>query len=155
MRRDEGPVWADVQRDAEPYISIDPGLFEREFGSDPAAIERRCFLLVNERDVAVGTISGWYALDFKGAPAGRLHWLAVRPACQGRGLGRAAVSFVLHRMAERHDRCFLITSAARLHAVKLYLDFGFRPDLERPGAVEAWESVREQLDHPVLREILP
>ena len=79
-----------------------------------------------------------------------VHWVAVRPAYQGRGLGKAMLSFTLNQLAQWHDRAFLGTQTKRLAAIWLYLSFGFVPDLEQPGAIEAWRTVKEQLHHPVL-----
>ena len=44
----------------------------------------------------------------------------------------------------------LTTESKRLGAIRLYLDFGFVPDLDAPGAREAWRQVRERLEHPAL-----
>jgi ribosomal protein S18 acetylase RimI-like enzyme len=147
MRRGEGALWIDIERDAEPYFAIGETLFSDEFGKDLAATERRCFFLTEEKGVAVGTISAWYSRDFKGRDHGQIHWFAIRRAYQGKGLGRAALSYAMKRLAERHERCCLFTQTARLAAIKLYLDFGFEPDVEPPGALEAWLEVRESLKH--------
>jgi hypothetical protein len=53
-------------------------------------------------------------------------------------------------MAQWHDRCFLGTQSKRLPAINLYLDFGFLPDMDEPGAIEGWREVRAQLKHPAL-----
>jgi hypothetical protein len=53
-------------------------------------------------------------------------------------------------MAEWHDRAWLLTQTSRIAAIKIYLDFGFEPDLEPPHAVEAWKKVAAELDHPAL-----
>jgi beta-glucuronidase len=150
MRLDEVGVWTDIQRDAEPFIAIDDGLFMREFGDDLPAITRRCFLITGPKGVAAGTISGWYSRDFKGQDYGRIHWVAVRPAYQGRGLAKAAMSCVMAQLAEWHTRAWLATSTGRIGAIKIYLDFGFVPDMDGPNAETAWRQVRAKLDHPGL-----
>jgi GNAT superfamily N-acetyltransferase len=154
IRLDEAGVWTDIQRDAEPYITIDDGLFLREFGDDLPAVTRRCFLITGPRGVAAGTISGWYSRDFKGQDYGRIHWVAVRPAHQGRGLAKAAMSHVMARLAEWHERAWLATSTGRIGAIKIYLDFGFVPDMDGPNAETAWRQVAAKLDHPGLRETM-
>ncbi len=154
MRPEEIGLWTDIQRDAEQFIEdIDDELFMDEFGDDLEAMRWRCFLLVDADGVALGTISAWYSRDFKGQDYGRIHWFAVRPAYQGRGLGRAALSHAMERLAEWHERAWLATSTGRLAAIKLYLDFGFVPDLEPDGAREAWRDVASHLDHPALKGI--
>jgi len=153
MRRGEAGLWMDIQRDAEPYMELTEGLFERQFGDDPAAQKWRCFFIVTDRDVAVGTISAWYSRDFMGDDYGRIHWVATRPAYQRRGLGKAGLTYAMNRLAEWHDRCYLDTATARLPAIKMYLDYGFLPYVEAAGADVAWRRVRDQLDHPALRSM--
>ena len=150
LRRDEGPLWADVQRDAEELFPIKDDLFAREFGYDPRAVEQRCFFVTNHKGAAVGTISAWYGGRGTGQDWGRIHWVAVRPLYQGRGLGKASLSYAMNRMAEWHEQAWLATSTARLPALAMYLDFGFVPDITPTGALEAWHLVRERLPHPAL-----
>jgi hypothetical protein len=59
----------------------------------------------------------------------------------------------LNKLAQWHDRCFLDSSTERLPALKLYLDFGFVPDLSNERAVENWREVRDKLKHPTLMGI--
>jgi len=154
MRPDEGPVWADVERDAEEFLTIDDDLFDREFGYDPQAVARRCFLILNPRGAAVATISAWYDLDYHGLDYGRVHWLATRRDYQRRGLGRAGLSHTLNQLARWHQRAVLTTQTRRLAAIRMYLEFGFVPDLDLPGAPEAWREVAKEIDHPALKGLL-
>lgn len=153
MRLDEGGLWTDIERDAEPYYPIESDLFTSQFGGDLQATQWRSFILTNHKGVGVGTISAWYHADFKGERWGQIHWVAVRPAYQGLGLGKAGLSFALRQMAQWHERCFLGTQSFRLPAIGLYLDFGFLPDLDSPQALEAWREVKRTLHHPVLEGI--
>ena len=152
----DAPLWTDVQRDAEELFAIEDDLFVREFGDDDAAIAARCFFVTSPKNAAVGTISAWRGGRGEESDNwGRIHWVAVRPAFQKRGLARAALAFALSRLAELgHERAWLATSTARLPALKLYLDAGFVPDLEPLVAREAWESVRAVLPHPALAAAL-
>ncbi len=151
LRRNEGGLWEDIWRDAEPFMKIENGLFEKEFGDDPAAIERRCFIITASDGTAVGTISAWYARDIKGLDYGRIHWVATRKAYQGRGIMRAGLSYALGQLAQWHERAVLGTSTGRVAAIKLYLDYGFVPDLTEPRAREAWTAFRKRLNHAALQ----
>jgi len=153
MREGEAGLWTDVIRDAEPYFTISSELFYEQFGTDLPATRRRCYFVEDERGVAVATISAWYFRDFRGGDWGRVHWVATRPGFQRRGLMKAGLSHTLRRLAEWHDRAYLDTSTKRIPAIKLYLDFGFVPDLEAPGAREAWREVRSKLTHPALETL--
>lgn len=144
-------LWTAIQRDAERYIDIADTLFTEQFGNDPRAIGERCFIITDPSGSGVGTISAWFDPDMLGREWGRIHWLAIRPACQGKGLGRAALSFAMTELAKRHDCAYLDTDIRRVAAVKLYLDFGFMPFLHAPGAQGAWAECARVLDHPALR----
>ncbi len=150
MRPDEGALWTDIWRDADAYASVDQGTFDRQFGHDRQALGWRGFMVENEKGVAVATITAWYNRTYQGEDYGQIHWVAVRESCWGRGLAKAMLSHALERMAQWHDKAFLGTQTKRLPAIKLYLDFGFVPDLRHDGARAAWREVRARLDHPVL-----
>jgi beta-glucuronidase len=153
MRLGEGAMWVDIERDAEPYYPIADDLFAREFGRDPQATQWRSFLVVNDKGVAVGTVSAWYNRDYHGQDHGVIHWIAIRPAYQGLGLGKAALAYALHQLNKWHERCYLITQSRRLPAIHMYLNFGFLPELAVPGAEVGWREVKAQLQHPTLEAL--
>jgi GNAT superfamily N-acetyltransferase len=150
MRPDDGGVWADIWRDADEFGSIGPELFLSQFGDDPAALQWRGFIVENDRGLAVATITAWYNRSYKGEDYGQIHWVAVRQAFWGHGLGKAMMTHALNAMAQWHERAFLGTQTRRLAAIKVYLDFGFVPDLRHDHAREAWREVAGQLAHPTL-----
>ena len=153
MRLDEGGLWRDIERDAEPYFSIGDSLFHDEFGPDHQATQWRSYLVVDEREVAVGTISAWYHQTFRGQPWGMIHWVALRRSHWGRGLAKPMMTHAMNQLALWHDQVFLGTQTKRLPAIKIYLDFGFEPDLEPENAVEVWGGVQAQLHHPLLSRL--
>jgi GNAT superfamily N-acetyltransferase len=150
----EGAGWAEIQRETERILPITDDTFAEQFGDDPIEVPQRCFFLVHEEGARVGTISAWYRRDPDGADYGRIHWFAIRPAFQGRGLARPALSYALTRLAAWHQRAWLTSSSSRLPALKLYLDYGFTPDWDQPRAWEAWRQVQSRLAHPALQAIL-
>jgi len=73
---------------------------------------------------------------------GRVHWMAMLPEVQGRGLGKALLTAICQRLRELgHERAYLHTSAARLPAIRLYLKFGFEPVIRNDGEAAAWEKI--------------
>jgi len=154
LRPGEGAVWTDVERDAEHWLAIDDDMFTREFGFDLEATTWRSFFIVNELGAAVGVISAWYDRNFDGMDYGRIHWVAIRQAYRGKGLVKPAMTHAMNCLAQWHQRATLGTSTARLPAIKVYLDFGFLPDLTKPRAREAWEQVQAALQHPALEACL-
>jgi len=153
MRLDEGGLWNDIVWDAEGHVS--DRLFHRQFGSDIQATQWRSFIITNEKGVGVGTLSAWYLRDYRGENYGLIHWVAVRPAYQNKGLGKAGMSFALNKMAQWHDRCLLHTSIKRIPAIKIYLDAGLMPDLRNEHEIEKWRQVKDVLKHPTLEKLLP
>lgn len=132
-------AWVAVVGEADRLLTVNRATFERAFARDPAELSRRLLFLAASTGETVGTVAAW----FGEAGWGRVHWLAVRPAWQGRGLGRALLVLALHRLRELgHRRAFLITEAARLRAIRLYLDLGFRPEIHSPADREAWERLQ-------------
>jgi GNAT superfamily N-acetyltransferase len=153
MAPDEGGLWADIWRDADAAARIGGRLFRHQFGDDLPATRWRTFFVVDDHGVAVATISSWYNRTYKGEDYGQIHWVAVRRSHWGQGLGKAMLAYALEQMAQWHDRAYLGTQTKRLPAIKLYLNFGFLPDMDRPGAREAWREVKANLDHPVLETL--
>ncbi len=154
MTTDDIGLWTDIQRDAEPYQRITDTLFREQFGNDLEAIKSRCFIVTNPKGLGIGTISAWYDNDFRGQRYGRIHWVSIRPSCQGLGLSKSALSYSLKQLAKWHDRCCLGTSTARVPAINLYLKFGFVPDLTLPNAPAVWRELAARLKHPVLEQSL-
>lgn len=152
-RPDEGHIWTRIQRAAERYINIDDGLFIREFKRDLLAMENRSFFLTTDAGEEIGTITAWWQPDMDGKNWGQIHWVAIHPDYQGRGLSKPMMSVVMTRLKQSHERCFLDTSTQRIPAIKVYLDFGFIPDLSRENSQQAWTEVASVLEHPLLSQL--
>ena len=153
-RPDEGHIWTRIQKAAEPYIDIDDGLFAREFRRDLLAMEDRSFFLTTDTGEAIGTITAWWQPDMDDKTWGQIHWVAVHPDYQGHGLSKPMMSVAMARLKQSHECCFLDTSTGRIAAVKVYLDFGFMPDLSRENnSREVWAEVAAVLEHPLLAQL--
>lgn len=139
IRPDDIPVWADIVSEAMGR-EIKPDIFTLEYPDDQSEIEKRVFLITKEDGTAVGTIGAWY-WTVDGRETGLIHWVAVLPAYQKYGLGKAAMSHAMKRMAELHDTCCLHTSTDHIAAIKVYLYFGFEIDMTANGADEAAKVV--------------
>ncbi len=148
----EEHIWTRIQRAAEQFFEIEDDLFQREFGMDLPAMENRSFFIITEDGAEVGTITAWWRPEWRGQEWGRIHWVAIHPDYQGRGLAKPAMTVAMKRMKEYHDQTMLDTSTARIIAIKVYLDFGFCPDLEAKNSQEAWTEIASVLTHPTLKE---
>ena len=152
FRRGDRAAWVRIEQASEPYGRIDGRTFDQEFGGDLPALARRQLFLVTPDGQEVGTITAWYERSYHGRPWGRIHWLAVVPAHRGKGLAKAMMTAAMNRLrACGHRRAMLGTHTRRIAAIKVYLDFGFRPDMRAKDAERAWQLVRQSLDHPSLR----
>ena len=151
-RPDEGYIWTRIQKAAEPYIKVDDELFDREFGKRLKAMEDRSFYLITDDGEEIGTITAWWQDDWRGKKWGQIHWVAIHPDYQGRGLAKPMMSVAMQCLKQSHERCFLGTATQRIAAIKVYLDFEFYPDLEAEKSQEAWTEVASVLEHPILKE---
>ena len=150
-RPDERNIWTRIQRAAEMFFDIDDQLFNREFGRDFKAMEDRCFFLT-DHGKEIGTVTAWWQQDWRGQEWGQIHWVAITPGFQRKGLSKPMMSVAMQRLKKSHERCFLITSSRRIAAIKVYFDFGFYPDFESENSQEAWAEVASILDHAILKE---
>jgi GNAT superfamily N-acetyltransferase len=134
--------WFRIHRLADHDSEITPDLFARRFGSDHDLLaQRQCYLLDGRGD-PIGTATAWFDDDFLGARFGRVHYVAIVPDYQGRGLSRPLMSVICQRLRELgHDRAYLATSTARIPAINLYLGFGFVPLIRTEEEAAAWRGI--------------
>ena len=146
-RRGDGEAWTAIHRLADGYTEVDDGLYQREFGSDEAVLAQRQYYLLDRDNQPVGTVSAWWLDEYKGLAWGLLHWLAIVPAAQGRGLAKPMVSLVLNRLQHLgHQRVKLGTSSGRFAAIRLYREFGFLPDPRNDAEVQAWSRLEALIE---------
>ncbi|MCK7490737.1 MAG: GNAT family N-acetyltransferase [Comamonadaceae bacterium] len=122
--------------------------FAAEFGPHVAEMTERCLLLESDRDGIVGTTTAWRDPGFRGVDHGRIHWVAVTPAHQGRGLGRLLVTRALVVLRRWHVRAYLTTQTSSWIAIHLYLGLGFVPYLAAPEQAAGWDLLRREAPHP-------
>jgi GNAT superfamily N-acetyltransferase len=160
MYRDgDDETWTNLQIAAEPFIKVTPELFVREYGEHLDVLPDRMFFVETEAGEPAGSISAWWDRDRNNpAERGRIHWVVVHPNHQRHGLTKPMMTRAMQRLAASHPGALLGTSAERIWAVKVYLDFGFYPDpaeLEaKPEVLEAWRRVQARLNHPLLARSL-
>merc|ERR1711871_1922992 len=102
-------------------------------------LAERMFFVLDASGTAVGTATAWSwfsghpstAMDNNlGSNAGRIHWVSVCPAAQGRGLAKRLLVHVIDRLRRLHPDCdiFLTTPTTSARAVAMYLELGFLPE---------------------------
>jgi ribosomal protein S18 acetylase RimI-like enzyme len=143
-------AWVDLQHAANAHLmAITMATFVKNFGDDLAEMGDRSCFVVSPKGEDVGSITAWWD-DGPGGRRGLIHWVAVQPECQAGGIGKAMMTMAMKRLAKEYDTAYLRTSSTRIPAIKLYLDFGFLPDMDADGAKEACAHVRSQLAHAAL-----
>ena len=143
---DDEALWLEVQSKAERLIPITAELYEREFGNDRELLnERQCFI-TDKDNQPVGTATAGLDRNYKGNVYGRVHWVAIVPAEQGKGLGNALLVITLNRLRKLgHDRACLGTSTTRLPAINMYTKFGFAPEIDSDEDREIWAGLLSHL----------
>jgi GNAT superfamily N-acetyltransferase len=145
-------TWTRVVQAADLRQVFTADRHREAFGEDLARLQRRQFFLIAPGGEAVGTATAWYGSGGWEADWGRVHWVAIRPDFQGRGLSKPLLNAVINRLRGLgHRRAYLITETVRWAALRLYLRFGFEPDLRR---AEDW-TVWRDLQHAGLPVTLP
>jgi ribosomal protein S18 acetylase RimI-like enzyme len=145
-RPGDAEAWVEIHRQADPYNDASAALFRREFGDDhrPELPARQCYA-VDADGKPVGTITAWFGAAE--TDLGRVHWLAVLPACRRQGIGRALLTTACRRLRQLgHRRAYLRTSTARLAAIRLYRQFGFVPQPRSAEEQRLWQILDRILD---------
>lgn len=147
-------VWRSIQTEADWLNSITLKMFAESFGDDEEELARRQLYLCDSSGTPIGTSTAWHSVR-EDCLWGRVHWVAIRPDWQGRGLAKPLLSETLQRLEDLgHDKVFLTTATPRYPAITLYLNFGFAPEIRNDDDRSAWEQVAEKVDHPLLDQAL-
>lgn len=119
--------WRAIHERADSFNSFDDTTFAAWFGDDKAVLHeavlrvRQKYLLAPDGEV-IGTATAW----FDNPEVGRVHWVAIVPEYQGRGLARPLLGEVGQTLQELgHTRAVLSTSLQRPVAIALYRKLGF------------------------------
>ncbi|NLC68422.1 MAG: GNAT family N-acetyltransferase [Clostridiaceae bacterium] len=149
----EEGIWAEIETAAGEFKTEKEALdyFEKEFGPYRHEMEERCFFVIHkDSGRAIGTTTAWYNDNYKGQNHGRIHWVEIHPDFQGRKLAKPLLATAMIYLAEHHDRAYLVSHTTRYKAINMYLDFGFKPELENNESVRAWKMVEEILERKIL-----
>lgn len=97
------------------------------------------FFILNDNDDIVATAA---ALKTDDTEKGTLHMVSVRKDYRGKGLSKPITEKVMQYFYDNEYKSVsLSTDDWRYAAVKVYLEFGFKPYLYEDGMVERWEKL--------------
>ena len=143
--------WARIETLAGEFPDDDQALarFQEDYGAALPDLADRCFLLVDAAGMAIGTATAWRG-RFAGEERGRVSWVGIVPAYQGRKLAKPLLSAVVQRLAKDEQKAYLTTQTTSFRAINLYLDFGFVPYFTHEASEEGWRLMEETLHRRIL-----
>lgn len=120
--------WAEIETSVGEFNREMDALlyFQKTFLSCTGEAERRCLFICSPEGVPVGTFTIWWLYTGKHREPW-VHWIAVRPEYQGKGLAKAlfAEGMKLACSIEGDRDMYLHTQTWSWKAVRLYLKAGF------------------------------
>ena len=120
-------VWFNIQQLADDYSDITQTLFQKAFGADADLLAQRQLFLIDKWGNPIGTSTAWFGNDQGDKNWGRIHWVAIIPTAQGKGLAKPLLAATCNKLLEfGHTNAFLKTANIRLSAINLYQKFGFQ-----------------------------
>jgi ribosomal protein S18 acetylase RimI-like enzyme len=138
--------WISIHEAADLLNTVDMKRFRKTFGHDSGELSKRQLYLLDRHANPIGTASAWFDHDFQNETIGLVHWVAIHPDFQGQGLAKPLLSSVCKRLVELgHDQAYLKTSTARVTAINLYWDFGFRPVIKSKKDALIWSQIKAHL----------
>ena len=141
-------TWVQIHALAETHVPTSAAVYDQQFERNEAELARRQAFLQDAKGNAIGTATAWFDDNYHGARFGRVHWVAIIPEHQGKGLAKPLLTAVCKRLVELgHNRACLTTLTAKLPAIRLYLSFGFEPDIQTDEDRRAWGDALAKLDH--------
>ena len=152
--------WARIEASVDEFECEMDALihFQKSFMPYSTELPRRCFFVATAEGKRIGTATAWW--DYVGQRRYPLiHWVAVKPDFQGKGLGKALIAEVLRLMTTIDgDGIFYLRTSTYSHkAIQLYERVGFylvkekevfgRPNAQYEEAVALLQTLRENM-HP-------
>ncbi len=150
-------AWINIEQSAKELQDFDHGVrtWERYYGGVEDTLYNRMIFIENAQGEKVATATAYYDANGDLPPQrGQVHWVAVRRDHQGKGLAKPLIMQVLKVMKQRgHTEAMLHTQTTTWVAVRLYLNFGFRPMGENAEKNrDGWRIIKALTDHPALAD---
>jgi GNAT superfamily N-acetyltransferase len=140
--------WCRIHLLADKYTDVTPALVEKEFGSDAQKLAERQYFLMDRMGTPIGTATAWF--DLSERSLGRVHWVAIVPTEQSKGLAKPLLTTVCNRLKElKHNKAHLTTQTVRIPAINLYLKFGFVPAIDSQRDKNIWKQLQKHLKYVV------
>lgn len=144
-------TWLRIQQAAEPFSVPTAETFARAMPGDTSYLAARVMFLVDPSGGDIGTITAWHNDQLTGRDIGQIHWVAIIPSAQGRGLAKPMLSAACAVLrAHGYAEACLETDTRRVAALNLYLPGGFVPHPRDEAERTAWRTVAPRLKHTIV-----
>ncbi len=122
-------VWAAIETAVSEFENEGLALnyFEEKFAPYSKDLRTRLLFVVDSSGEKVGTCSAWWKESPNGVRYPLVHWVAVKPGYQGKGLAKAMVNRTLKLLQEleKNSPIYLHTQTWSYAAIHLYQKLGF------------------------------
>ena len=110
-RSGDAQVWQRIHLEADVYNTFPDSRYAEQFGTDESLLRENQFYLCDAAGCPVGTATAWHCrLEGRARDDGLVHWVAILPAHQGKGLSKPLLGAVCHRLRERGFRRITVTT---------------------------------------------
>lgn len=101
--------------------------FKKKFSPYSTELKQRMLFVVTSSGEKVGTCTAWWKEVPNGTRYPLVHWVAVKPGYQGRGLARAMMNYtlILLKKLESTSPAYLHTQTWSHVAIRFYQQLGF------------------------------
>jgi len=122
--------WAILQTSVEHMETVDEALarFHAEYGEDMETLKDRAIFVYGPEGRLAASAVLWYGNHF-GRRLPRIHWVAVAPEEQGKGLCKALMTILMdmyHKLGLTGG-LYLTSQTWSYKALNIYRQFGFKP----------------------------
>lgn len=126
-KSEELSIWMefpfDNEEDKSNYYEYMNDYFKNVYGSNVEEFYNRClFVCEDKTDKPVATCFIWKAYN----KINTIHWFKTLKEYEGKGLGRALLSYTMCSLNDNDYPVFLHTQPSSFRAIGLYSDFGFK-----------------------------
>ncbi|HLR91629.1 MAG TPA: GNAT family N-acetyltransferase [Atopostipes sp.] len=125
----DAAAWTEIETSVDEFENTKEALayFNKTFAPHPEELKKRMLFIETDAGEKVGTATAWWKETADGTVYPLVHWVAIKPAFQGKGLSKPLTSKVLQVLQElgEHSSIVLHTQTWSHVAIRLYERFGF------------------------------
>ncbi|MEU8078742.1 GNAT family N-acetyltransferase [Catellatospora citrea] len=141
--------WTAVKSAADEHHHAPPDYHAQLYRAHLDELRQRQAFVCDGSGTPVGTGTAWWFENLGDPSLGKINWMLIAPATQGRGLAKPLLEACCARLAALgHTRAALYTLAQRLPAINLYRSFGFVPLLRHAADAHAWAATSPLMKQP-------